>query len=220
MNNTARNSLLPSTTTAGLASQFRGPVIVGLSLVGFGTSVLLGVPSEFLSYLLTEKQTTAGKSISRETVGSALAELRRLTGFTWDQLARLFNVSRRSLHFWASGKAMTPGNEEHLQRMLSVLKRIDRGSASANRAALLSPNANGEIPCDQLASGRYDFVVAALGQWHETPRVFAPLVSDGAKLARTPRPPEDLVGALHNRVHHKTGQSRAARSVRTRSGGR
>ena len=30
-------------------------------------------------------------------------ELRRLTGFTWDELALLLSVTRRSLHLWANG---------------------------------------------------------------------------------------------------------------------
>ena len=60
-----------------------------------------------------ETDTTA--SPSRETVTTqieteteatrkAVSELRRISGLTWEQLAWLFGVSRRSVHFWASGK--------------------------------------------------------------------------------------------------------------------
>lgn len=153
-----------------------------------------------------------------EHAAAGIAELRRLSGFTWDQLARLFNVSRRSLHFWASGKAMTPANEEHLQRVLAVLRRIDRGSAATNRTALLSVRDDGVIPFDLLSQGHYDAAAAALGSGLAVARAVAPSLSDEAKLARAPRPPEELVGALHDRVHHETGTARAAKSVRTRSG--
>lgn len=41
-------------------------------------------------------------------------------------------------------------------------------------------------------------------------------VAKSAVNARAPRPPEELVGALHDRVHRETGTTRAAKSVRTR----
>ena len=40
-----------------------------------------------------------------------------------------------------------------------------------------------------------------------------------AKLAREPQRPEELVGALHDRVHSEIASSRPAKSVRTRGGG-
>lgn len=147
---------------------------------------------------------------------AAIMELRRLTGLTWDQLAHLFSISRRSLHLWASGKAMAPSNEEHLQRLLALIRRIDRGSASANRTALLAVGEDGTLPFDLLAAGQYDRVAALLGPG-EARRVVAPKLSPDAMAARAPRPPEELVGALQDRIHHDTGISRAAKSVKLRS---
>src|SRR4030065_864926 len=37
---------------------------------------------------------------------NAIAEIRRLTGLTWGQIAEIFDVSRRTIHFWASGKPL------------------------------------------------------------------------------------------------------------------
>jgi len=39
-------------------------------------------------------------------------------------------VSRRSLHLWASGKAMASTNEEKLARVLAVVRQLDRGTAA------------------------------------------------------------------------------------------
>ena len=85
--------------------------------------------------------------------GAVIGELRRLSGLTWDQLARLFGVSRRSVHFWASGKPMAPSNEEHLRRLLAVVRKVDRGSARANRAILLGADEDGISLFDLLAAG-------------------------------------------------------------------
>jgi len=80
------------------------------------------------------EQTSSGSSVgssvgSSDDAGTAIAELRRRSGLTWDQLARLFEVSRRSVHFWASGKVMAAAHEEHLQRVLAAVRRLDRGSS-------------------------------------------------------------------------------------------
>ena len=146
------------------------------------------------------------------------AELRRLSGFTWEQLARLFKVSRRSLHFWASGKAMTPMNEEHLQRLLAAVRKVDRGSASANRAVLLVARNDGTLPFDLLAEGQYERVVSLLHSGEAFARPRPPQLSGEAKAARAPRRPEELVDALQDRVHRERGIARAANSVKVRSG--
>ncbi len=210
------------TSAAGamLMRQVREPALVGVMLAGLGTSSAYSLPGDVaLRLSLSAEQTTAGAPIvSAERAGAPIAELRRLSGFTWDQLARLFNVSRRSLHFWASGKPMTAGNEEHLQRLLAVVRRIDRGSASANRAALLTVlEEDGTIPFDLLAAEQYARVIAVLGPG-ESRRAQVPQLSANALAVRSSRPPEELVGALQDRVHRDTGVARAAKSVRVRSG--
>ena len=62
----------------------------------------------------------------RRQTRAAVSEFRRLAGLTWEQLARVFGVARRSLHFWASGPPINAGNEEHLRRLLAVLRQADR----------------------------------------------------------------------------------------------
>lgn len=209
-----------STSAAGamLMRQVREPVLVGLMLAGLGTSAAPALPADIVSRSARPvQQTTAGSAVTQPArTGAAIAELRRLSGFTWDQLARLFGVSRRSLHFWASGRAMTPGNEEHLQRLLAAIRKIDRRSASANRAELLAVRDDGSIPFDLLTDGQYDRVVALVGPGQGGRRASPPTLAEEAKAARTPRPPENLVGALQDRVHREPGIVRAAKSVRAR----
>jgi DNA-binding transcriptional regulator YiaG len=209
--------MFDSTSAAGamLVRQLRNPVLVGSMLAGLGTSSAHAVAAEIgMRSPRPLDQTSAGASIVlADRAGPAIAELRRSSGFTWDQLARLFNVTRRSLHFWASGKAMTPSNEEHLQRLLAVIRKIDRGSASANRTALLTVREDGTIPFDLLAAEEYERVVNLLGAG-ETRRARAPKLSADAMAARAPRPPEDLVGALQDRIHPASGRLLAAKAVR------
>lgn len=206
-----------ATSAAGamLKRQVRKPILVGFMLAGLGTSTAHALPPDVVQR--TADQTTAGASVFvAAPSGAAINELRRVSGLTWEQLARLFNVSRRSLHFWASGKPMTPSNEEHLQRLLAVVRKVDRGSASANRAMLLGVREDGSLPFDLLASGDYDRVLSLLGPG-EARRSSPPKLSEEARAARAPRPPEELVGALQDRIHRDGGIARAAKSVRVRS---
>jgi DNA-binding transcriptional regulator YiaG len=210
-----------STSAAGAMPirQMREPVLVGCMLVGLGTSTAHAAPNDMVWHSQRcVEQTTAGAVVaSAQPAGAAIGELRRLSGLTWDQLARIFSVSRRSLHFWASGKPMAPSNEEHLQRVLAVVRKIDRGSASANRAALLAGRENGLLPFDLLVAKEYDRVGSLLGEG-EARRAPLSKLSREARAARAPRPPEELVGALQDSIHRDSGAFRAARSVRVRSG--
>jgi len=186
-------------TSAGYATKARAFVLVGQVLAGTGTTTV--EPFEVIS----PPQTSAGASANESsTANGALSELRRLSGLSWEQLARIMGVSRRSLHFWASGKPMARTNEEHLQRVLGVVRSIDRGSASANRTALLASMDPEMIGVDLLAAHQYDRVIS-----------LASRMSASARSVRTPRPPAELVGALHDTVHRDLGPGRPARSVRT-----
>ena len=143
----------------------------------------------------------------------ALSELRRLTGLTWEQLARVFGVARRSLHYWASGRPMNAANLEKLYELLEVLRQVDRGTAAENRGALLAERA-GTRPCELLAEGRYDAFLALIGPGpgRRAPRL--PPLSRKARESRMPLPPTESVDVRHEPVHRNIGRGRPARTVR------
>lgn len=222
MNSLEMRPTFDTTSAAGamLTRQARGPVLLGLLLTGIGTSPVYALPAETALYSQrTADQTTAGTTVpAQASSGAAIGELRRLSGLTWDQTARLFDVSRRALHFWASGKPMTPRNEERLQRLLGVMRDIDRGSSSANRAMLLGVREDGRLPLDLLAGGDYKRVLKLLGPGTEH-RASTPKLSEEARKARSKQSPEQLASALQDRIHHDRGTVRAATSARVRGGG-
>ncbi len=146
----------------------------------------------------------------RQTSASAVMELRRLSGLNWDQLAVLFGVDRRSVHFWASGKPLSRENEERLYDVLAVVRRIDRGSAAENRALLLAQQPDGARPYDLLAEGKIDTVVAALERQSAPRRMDAARsrFRRGTSSPRRPLPPEILAGALQDGEHISKGEGR------------
>ena len=66
-----------------------------------------------------------------EATRKAVSELRRISGLTWEQLAGLFGVSRRAVHFWASGKPLNATNHQRLMRVLDVVRGADVGQHAA-----------------------------------------------------------------------------------------
>lgn len=215
-----RHPFMPLGTSGdGVIRRARDWVVfrIGGTLATHGTTSAETQP-HWTRELTAADQTNTGPLAlgATKTPGAAIAELRHRSGLTWDQLARLFGVARRSVHFWASGKALNAANEERLGRMFAVVRYVDRGSASATRAALLTALTDGVIPFDLLASDKFDEVKERLGAGPQRSMLALPKLSAAARAERMPPAPSDRIGALHDTIHREAGKSRNARTARTR----
>jgi DNA-binding transcriptional regulator YiaG len=191
---------------------------LGAALV---TISLLWVPQEITAstYLIAKptEQTTASPArlaleAATETTGEAILEIRRRSGLTWEELADLFDVSRRSVHHWASGKAVTAEHDRQIRRTLAVVRQLDQGGAEHTRALLVSPRADGQIVLDLVKSGAFAEALTSSGAAQARPRLSPTQTSEGARRRRRPPPPAELVGALPDRPDSPaSGQSRVAR---------
>lgn len=85
----------------------------------------------------------------------SLFELRRLSGLSWEQLAEMIGVERRSVHNWAAGKTIALKNLQRIGELLSFVRYMDRGNARENAALLLGPTALGETLFQLLAKGEF-----------------------------------------------------------------
>ncbi len=103
--------------------------------------------------------------VNKEAVRENLAAVRVLTGFTWDELATLLGVDRRSLHNWSQGGPVRPANQLRLAELLRVLRLSDRGSPEANRLALSAPDPlTGTTGLDLLSAERFTEAQRLLGK--------------------------------------------------------
>lgn len=88
-----------------------------------------------------------------ESIADRVVALHSKSGLTWDQLAKLFNVSRRAVHNWASGARLNSANAELLMRVSEV---IMSGSVAndpeATRHWLLTSRDGGRSLYDELRS--------------------------------------------------------------------
>lgn len=61
-----------------------------------------------------------------------------VSGLTWEQMARLFGVSRRSLHAWAGGGRLSSANAERVAQFVGLLETRRHHSPDQNRSWLIS----------------------------------------------------------------------------------
>ena len=188
-----------------------------ISLVSSGTTA--SRVSDDRALLAAVDRTTSGITLratgSPEATQKSLSKLRRLSGLTWEQLAKLFNVSRRTLHFWASGQPLSHFNEEQLNRLLEAIQYIDRGSANLNRSLLLK-GSNDNLFFDLLVAGKYEEFKQVVGFGNAPQKPQLGSLSEDALAARRPQNPADLVDALQEPIHREVGRSRPARAARSR----
>jgi DNA-binding transcriptional regulator YiaG len=181
-----------------------------LSMTTSGVKLHLSIPQNVLAKLITAVAELPVKSTQQ-----AVNELRKLSGLTWEQLATLFDVSRRSVHFWASGQPLTSANEDKLNRILDAVEYISRGSASSNRSLLMGIADDGKSYLELLAAGEFDRVKHLLGAGNAPAKPKLGQLSPAAEMSRLPPNPADLVDALQDSIHREVGKSRAAKSVRS-----
>jgi len=211
------NQLL-STSALGAMRHPSTRTLSGFFMSHSSTSTYIAsVNQELLASLeITTSGITLPSASSPEATQKALGELRRLSGLTWEQLAKLFNVSRRSLHFWASGQPLSRFNEEQLNRLLGTIQYINRGSASLNRSLLLKPDDNGNPLFDLLVAGKHKEFKQLVGAGNALQKLQFGSLSEDVYSARMPQNPADLVNSLQDRVHREVGESRPARTARSR----
>ena len=185
-------------------------IVIATALAVSPTNAMANtLEASFDARRLATRSTNSGNLLDQNPADRGFAapvlEVRRRSGLTWEQLASLFGVDRRSVHLWASGRPMNALNAERLNRILAVLRGVDRGTPSATRAWLHSPTSRGTIPLDLLREGRFDEIVVP-GATGVSARPAQ--LSEAAKKARSPRPPDDLVAARQDRVHIEKADTR------------
>jgi hypothetical protein len=97
----------------------------------------------------------ASQAAAQPTDAQPLMELRRLSGLSWEQIAGMLGVDRRSVHNWAAGKPIALKNQQRVGELLSFMQFMDRGTAHENAALLLAPTAAGPTLLQLLTEEEY-----------------------------------------------------------------
>ncbi len=86
---------------------------------------------------------------------------KRVSGLTWDELARVLSVTRRTVHNWANGRPISLVREAELKKLMAFLREVDTGEASRNRSLLLADAGRGQLVIDLLRDQHWDAALIA-----------------------------------------------------------
>lgn len=80
------------------------------------------------------------------------------SGLTWDQLGKVFGVSRRAVHMWATGGRLNQANAQHVRAFAAVIREVELSLAGPTpedvRARLLHVGSDGLSVVDRLRQDR------------------------------------------------------------------
>lgn len=199
--------------------------LLGLLLGSEGTTASYAPPPMIHMGTSTSPDRLAAASVNpraaEDGTAEAILELRRLSGLGWEQLADLLGVTRRTMHFWSSGRPINAANAERVQRTLAAVRFADRGTASDNRALLLSPQGDGTLLRDLLREQAYHCFMERAGRGPGRPALPRAPLSRAEQARRRPTPPALLLDALQEPLptaHRPASASRRLRLARPTSG--
>jgi hypothetical protein len=85
-------------------------------------------------------------------LATQLQHLKETTGLSWNQVAALFGVTRRAVHFWIRGGNITDDHLARLDHLQTQLFAHVSDDPRSTRAALMLPDATGRSPWSRLLS--------------------------------------------------------------------
>ena len=209
--NPCRDNTCIGTSAYGALRSSRVPIGNSIQIVAVSrlepTTLIANTEDEMQSILVMLNDRTSVHAagtvepaqVSTESVAAAVMEIRRQSGLTWQELADLFCISRRSIHHWANGKSVTSSNEHKVRRMLSAMRVLDRGNQRETRSLLLAEDQiTGQRRFDRLKAGHFDEATRHVESAQRSASR-QKSISRAASNARRPPSPIFLLGAKQDR---------------------
>lgn len=139
---------IPELTASALAAAF-AVAIIGTSVSGATAPIVR----------LTDIAHLAPQPVQALAVAEMLRVIRRRTALTWDHLASIFGVSRRSLHHWANGQTVAAENQHKVKELHERVLRFGTEPAFLARATILQEHSI--APEEARSTGRSEPIMVA-----------------------------------------------------------
>lgn len=154
--------------------------------------------------------TTASEAVPSTARG--ILAIRQIADLTWDETAKVFGVSRRTVHLWANGRHPSGDQERKLNRVLGILSPYQSLGPSLLREKLMASSKPGTLFFDLLCNGEFEVFQEACSGADET-RKFAPPPLSLEVRGNTSPSPVLLLDALQDRPV-AAGKALANKTVR------
>ena len=141
----------PNRVTNDAPASMYAILLGGMSFPGSLQDVAARVESEALTSSSGSFACRIDEDPHPEPVASSRVRcLKEASGLTWDQLRRLFGVSRRALHMWAGGAQMNSRNQERLTDLERVVSALGNTPSERRDAFMSSRHRGGRSVFQQL----------------------------------------------------------------------
>lgn len=86
------------------------------------------------------------------------------SGLTWDQLGKIFGVSRRAVHLWANGGRLNAANAAKLAEFVALVRELPACESADRRTRLLAAGKDGRSILDKLRERNHSADITG-SQW-------------------------------------------------------
>lgn len=168
-----------SGTTIGGENPFASKILGGRTIRGELAPLPVDSPP---ARTANTTEATAHRSDREEIVW-----IKEHSGLTWDQLGKVFGVSRRAVHMWANGGRLNEANAQRLREFASIVERLEAETPGATPEEI-------RARLNQIEADGYS-VVGRLRQEHS-----------GGPSWGAPFGPERLVDAIRGPLRARAGE--------------
>ena len=154
-------------------------------------------------------------SESLPSTARGILAIRRIANLTWDETAKIFDVSRRTVHLWANGRHPSGDQERKLNRILGILSSHQNLDPSLVRERLMASVRPGTLFFDLLCKDELE-TFQNLFLSDSVPGQYSPPSLHLEARPYTSQHPILLLDALQDRPA-MTGEAIMKKSVRLKS---
>lgn len=126
-------------TTIGSETPFESMIV--------GGRTIRGELAPLLSDSSPARTAPPAEAVAHRSDRDEIVWIKEHSGLTWDQLGKVFGVSRRAVHMWANGGRLNEVNAERLREFASIIQRLEVETPAATpetiRARLNQVEADG-----------------------------------------------------------------------------
>lgn len=209
------NTYITQGTGTGSVAKVIGGALVVASMFGSPTTGYANaIPSsiERTSAVPNNAVFSPGSFEIAPSTARSILTIRQLANLTWDETAKVFGVSRRSVHLWANGRHPSGDQERKINRVLGILSAYKTLAPSVLREKLMASAKPGTLFFDLLCEDKFEVFQDLFSVEYEKGQY--PVPSRSFEIARHSSPPPTLLlDALQDRPV-TAGKAVAKKSVR------
>lgn len=127
-------------------------------------SLRLDTLASFLSGTTTHASVEAERVTSSRHQENVLDRIKHASGLTWEQIARLMGVQRRSIHNWLNGSTISADHEERLHALEAVVEVASSERSPHETRAWMRNRSRGASIVDLFEAGMVAEALAAVSR--------------------------------------------------------